>query len=186
LLVGVKKRLKRRAKRVPASVRKRQLRAAGRKLSLKRQRAAAAYVGPANGVKAEAARMAGYEESTATHKQSEIFDARTMAEVRRLLQEQGLTDEHAAARLYQATNALETKFWQGIPVADCVAHDIRLEAVRTFFELTGRLRNKVEIEVVVRQFTERIVLVIGKYVPVEQRGACLDEVIRALQSAGRN
>jgi nitrogen regulatory protein PII len=185
------KKQKRRARRtaVAAAKGKRTRRAQREraKLSLKRQRAAAAFVGPAKGNKAEAMRTAGYEETTATHKQGEVFgDPRVKKEIRRLLDDVGLTDAHAAQRLYECTNAEVTKYAGPVSLGDHVAHDVRLEAVRTFFQLTGRLNNKVEIEIVVKDFTEQVVRVVETYVPAEQRGACLDEIIRVLSTAGLN
>lgn len=131
--------------------------------------------------------MAGYEETNAPHEQGQVVgNPSVKKEIRRLLEEKGMTDAHAVERLYQATNALETKFHQGVPVANCVAHDIRLEAVRTFLQLTGRLTNRVDIELVVKQFTDQVMQVIEQYVPAEKRGDCLDKIIRMLSTAGVN
>jgi len=184
-----KKNSKRAARRTPAGVQKAKRTAARRKTPLthKEQQTAVAFVGEAKGCKTDAMKAGGFADATAEHQQKRTFDKpRVKQEIRRLLDDVGLTDEHAARRLLECTNAEVTKYAGPISLGNHVAHDVRLEAVRTFFQLTGRLNNKVEIEIVVKSFTERIVQVVETYVPADKRGLCLDEIIRILSTAGLN
>lgn len=149
--------------------------------SLRQKRAAAALVGPAKGNQTQALLAAEYSPATAQHHQKRVFENPVVKqEIARLLESKGLTDEHAALRLYEASNAESTK---SAEIGKQVDHPVRLEAVRMFFQLTGRLTNKVEIENHARNFTEQIVLVLEKYVPTDKRDEALDEIIALLGSA---
>jgi len=151
----------------------------------KRKRAAAAFVGDAKGSKAEAMRQAGYGEKTATHQQGRVFgDPRVQKEIGRLLIGAGIDDKLVASRLRESLDAMEMHFYRDAPGPDCVAHDVRLEAQKLYWQLTGRLKDKPDVNVVAVAWTEQIVQVVIKYVPADRRHECLDEVIRSLSQGG--
>jgi phage terminase small subunit len=156
-------------------------------LPLKRQRAAESFVGEAKGNKTRAMKKAGFAPTTAEHKQAQVFnDPRVQQEIRKLLLDVGLTDEVAVKKHKALLDAEVTKFFKDRAVANTTDNRTQLEALTLYYELTGRVKRGVEINVVVQQWTERVLLVVERYVPVDKRAECLDQIIADLLAPGRN
>lgn len=154
---------------------------------MRKKRTAEAYVGTAKGVKAEALRQAGYQETTATHQQARTFrDPALDKEIKALLAAAGLDDQTAVRKHAELLEARFTKFFQDREIADCTDNDAQLKALELYYAVTGRLRQRVEIDVVIAEFVERVVQVVVQHVPAAKRGAVMDSIIRDLQVAGRS
>lgn len=153
----------------------------------KRAKTAAAFVGTAKGNKTAAMKKAGYSTTTAEHGQSAVFgDPRVQGEIKRLLEDAGLTDAVVVKRHREALDAVAEKFFKTEKIGDLTDHHTRLDAVALYYELTGRIKRGVEINVVVQQWTEYVLQIVKKYVTDDKRQACLDEIIRELSTPGRN
>lgn len=153
-------------------------------LPLKKARAAAAFVGPAKGNKAEACRKAGYSDAVSEHHQARVFDAATMAEVKRLLKGVGLTDELIALKHRALIDAQVRKYYQDHSLGDHTDNTTQLGALELAYKLRGMLKDRTEIHLIVEHWTEQIVQVIVKYVREPDRAACLQEALQRLSIGG--
>lgn len=158
------------------------------KLSLRQQRAAEAYVGPAQGQKTAACRQAGYEETTAEHQASRVIGLPAVqAEIGRLLELKGLTDEVVVEKHRALLDARFTRFFKDEVVADCEHNDVQLKAVELYYQLTGRLKHRVEIEGEVQHVVECLVQSVHRHVSDRAVvAAIIDEVVAGLQASARN
>lgn len=172
---------KRRAKRKPVVPTSAQQRA--RPLPLKQERAVAAYVGPAKGVKAEAMRAAGYSESTATDQQARLFhQPKVERRIEELLVDKGLSDERVVAKHAELLEAKTTKYYQAQSLGDHTDNDTQLKAVELVYRLRGKLKDRVEIESVTTHWAERIALVIEKCACPKCKAVLLDAIIGELSA----
>jgi hypothetical protein len=162
-----------------------------RKLSLKQEQAAKKFVGDAKGNKTEACREAGYATTTAEHQASRVFAAPAVqAEIGKLLAEADMTDAVVIKRHRTLIDA-ETWFPVGrgedARVEAAPDNFARLGACKLFYELTGRLKQRVEIDGEVRHVVEQVVQVIQRHVPdAAVVTAIIDDLCQSLSQASRN
>lgn len=182
---SVPKNSKRRARRrKTATAIARQASKTGRGLTLKKERTARAYVAKANGNKSEAMRLGGYSGTTARKQQARVFGDPIMERrIEELLAEEGLTDHRVMAKHSALLDAKVTRVTPqaSIEQAD---NDTQLRAVELYYKLTGKLKDRVEVESVARVWSERIALAVEKCACSKCRLTILDAIIGELSAQG--
>ncbi len=152
-------------------------------LPLKQERTAVAFVGDAKGNKAEAMRKGGYKRSTAEKQQKRTFDnPKVQRRIEDLLTEKGLTDERVVAKHSDLIDAKVTKYYQALSLGDHTDNDTQLRAVELFYKLTGKLKDRVEIEVAAKAWSERIALVIQRCACSKCKSILFDAIVGELSA----
>lgn len=98
----------------------------------------------------QAAREAGYSETTARHADREVFDRPSVQSAfAALMEKQGITDELLTRRIHEGIGAKETKFFQKDGIVtdrrEVIHHGERRAHVELALKLKGHLKDKMEI-----------------------------------------